>query len=200
MARGGWYVEKRLTGVLSTYFECGEVYDCRICRISQNVRSSALVNSARWAIWLKARTGDTVSKIKLCGLPCASDFLFGRDLETVLDRTANRKPSPSKRKLPPKKNLRAVPQSQRGRDQKNRWSSQRGTRRGGVLFRPPDQPAKSKWQSLPSGRKVLSSHSRREQPQVLSSSRTVTAWNSLRPLQADITSPIFQKTKGKLLQ
>ncbi|XP_040189524.1 lamina-associated polypeptide 2-like [Rana temporaria] len=67
--------------------------------IKMAARSSALVNSARRAVWLKTWSGDTASKIKLCGIPFSGDFLFGPDLETVLDRTADKKKAfPAKKK------------------------------------------------------------------------------------------------------
>lgn len=63
--------------------------------VKMAARSSALVNSARRAIWLKTWTGDTASKVKLCGLPFSDDLLFGTDLETVLNRTASNDEPPS---------------------------------------------------------------------------------------------------------
>ena len=115
--------------------------------IKMSARSAALVNSARRAVWLKTWTGDSASKVKLCGLPFAGDLLFGPELEAILDRTADKKKAfPSKKKSPPKKRFRSVQQTNRGReqDQRSRWTSHKGKGKGGVLFRPPDQANKSK--------------------------------------------------------
>ncbi|XP_077319390.1 uncharacterized protein LOC143941218 isoform X2 [Lithobates pipiens] len=110
-------------------------------------RSSALVNSARRAVWLKTWSGDTASKVKLCGLPFSGDLLFGPDLESVLDRTADKKKAfPVKKKQIAKKNFRAFQQShKKDQEHKSRWGSQKGKGRGGVLFRsPPEQSPKNK--------------------------------------------------------
>lgn len=116
--------------------------------VKMSVSSSALVNSARRAIWLKTWTGDTASKIKLCGLPFSGELLFGPNLESVLDRTADKKKAfPPKKKQPLKNNFRAVqqPHKNRDQDQKNHWVSQRGKEREGVFFRTPsNQPHKNK--------------------------------------------------------
>lgn len=137
--------------------------------VKMSATFSALENSARRGIWLKTWTEDTASKIKWRGLPFSGDLLFGPDLETVLDRTADKmKAFPSKKK-PPKKNVLAVqqPHKSRDQDQKSFWSSQRGKGRSGFLFRPPDQPPKNKWQSHPSGGEgyLLFTHNGKKQPQ-----------------------------------
>lgn len=51
-------------------------------------RTTALLNSARRALWLKSWGGDAPSKNRLCGIPFTGDLLFGPELETVLYRTA----------------------------------------------------------------------------------------------------------------
>lgn len=114
--------------------------------IRMSARSSALVNSARRALWLKTWSGDSASKVKLCGIPFSGDLMFGPELETVLDRTADKKKAfPQKKKtVQQRKNFRPFRQTDKEKDhtQKRPWSSQRGRGRGGVLFRTPEQTPK----------------------------------------------------------
>ena len=115
--------------------------------IKMAARSAALVNSVRRAVWLKTWSGDTPSKVKLCGLPFSGDLLFGQDLEKVLDRTADKKKAfPPKKGQNLKKNFRPFQQSHKNKEEnKKRWGSQRGRGRGGILFKSPsEQTNKSK--------------------------------------------------------
>lgn len=115
--------------------------------VRMSARSAALSNSARRALWLKTWQGDTASKVKLCGIPLTGDLLFGPGLEAVLDRTADRKkafpfkrkPAETKRKSRPWKKL-DPPKS----DQQKKGWGQKGKGRGGAIFRPPEQPKKTK--------------------------------------------------------
>lgn len=61
--------------------------------------TSALVNSARCAIWLKSCLGDITSKNKLRGIPFKGKLLFGSTLETVLTPSAEKS-----KKFPEKRN------------------------------------------------------------------------------------------------
>ena len=113
-----------------------------------SARSAALANSARRALWLKTWPGDAASKNKLCGIPFSGDLLFGPELDSILDRTADKKRSfPVKRKRqPPRRFFR----QQRGQDKNNKpqgdrrgWAAQKGKEKKGILFNPPAQPQKS---------------------------------------------------------
>lgn len=67
-------------------------------------RSSALANSARRALWLKAWSGDAASKSRLCSLPIHGDLLFGHKFDLVLEYTADKKKlSPEVAKKPASK-------------------------------------------------------------------------------------------------
>ncbi|XP_073532658.1 uncharacterized protein [Phyllobates terribilis] len=54
-------------------------------------RSANLSNAARRALWLKSWPGDVQSKSKLCSIPCEGDFLFGKGLDDILDKAADKK-------------------------------------------------------------------------------------------------------------
>lgn len=116
--------------------------------IRMSARSAALTNSARRALWLKTWPGDAASKNRLCGIPFAGDLLFGSELESILDRTADKKRSfPVKKKQVQTRKRFFRPQKgqQEGKTQGKRksWSSQKPKGRGGVLFNPPAASAKS---------------------------------------------------------
>lgn len=49
------------------------------------------MNSARRSLWLKTWSGDSASKLRLCGLPLTGDHLFGPGLQEALERTADKK-------------------------------------------------------------------------------------------------------------
>lgn len=74
----------------------GYVADCSEESIRISAKTSTLVNSARRALWLKTWSGNSASKVKLCGLLFNGDLLFGPDLETILDRTADKKKAKKK--------------------------------------------------------------------------------------------------------
>lgn len=59
--------------------------------VRMSARTSALVNSARRSLWLKTWSGDSASKLRLCGLPLTGDHLFGPGLQEALERTADKK-------------------------------------------------------------------------------------------------------------
>lgn len=63
-------------------------------------RSSALVISARRALWVKTCSGDSASKVKLCELPFEGDLVFGPSLDAFLARTVDKnKAFPAKNKV-----------------------------------------------------------------------------------------------------
>ena len=127
----------------------GYIADASAESVKLSARSSALINSTRRALWVKTWQGDTASKLKLCGLPFEGDLVFGTGLDTVLDRTADRKKALPLKKVDsgPKKKFRPFFQAkgpkeaQRGQGGRP-WRSQRGCGKPGVLFRSPSQPAK----------------------------------------------------------
>ncbi|XP_069820995.1 lamina-associated polypeptide 2-like [Dendropsophus ebraccatus] len=56
-----------------------------------SARSAASSNSARRAIWLKNWSGDAVAKAKICSFPCEGEFLFGSELDKLLEKAGDRK-------------------------------------------------------------------------------------------------------------
>ena len=125
----------------------GYMADASAESIRMSARSSALINSARRALWVKTWSGDAASKVKLCGLPFEGDLVFGSGLEAVLDRTADRKKAfPLKKVVPQtKKNFRSFFQSQNSKETQRggkSWRPPRGRGKPGVLFHSPSQPSK----------------------------------------------------------
>ena len=125
--------------------------------IKFSARSAALANSARRALWLKTWPGDAASKSKLCGIPFSGDLLFDPELESILDRTADKKKAfPVKAKNPPPKRFfRAHKQQNKGKGPQGKrgWSAQKGKGKG-VLFNPPAQTNKPQGLSPKGRRKV----------------------------------------------
>lgn len=126
----------------------GYIADASAESIRMSARSTALINSARRALWVKTWTGDTASKTKLCGLPFEGDLVFGPGLEAILDRTADKKKAfPIKKKVLPQgnRNFRAFRKTPDTKEAgyKRPWKSQRGRGKSGVLFRPPTTSPKT---------------------------------------------------------
>lgn len=67
------------------------VGDASVKGVRCSARTSALANSACRALWLKSWQGDVHSKLRLCAIPFSGNLMFGQELETVLDRTMDRK-------------------------------------------------------------------------------------------------------------
>ena len=125
----------------------GYMADASAESVKMSARSSALIISARRALWVKTWSGDAASKVKLCGLPFEGDLVFGSGLEAVLDRTADRKKAfPLKKVIPQtRKNFRSFFQAQNSKETPRggkSWRPQRGRGKPGVLFQTPNQPAK----------------------------------------------------------
>ncbi|XP_073441685.1 uncharacterized protein [Dendrobates tinctorius] len=57
-------------------------------------RAAGLSNAARRALWLKGCPGDLQSKAKLCSLPCDGQFLFGKNLDEILEKAGDKKGFP----------------------------------------------------------------------------------------------------------
>ncbi|XP_068108314.1 uncharacterized protein [Hyperolius riggenbachi] len=118
---------------------------------SENVRASAkaaaLVNSSRRAVWLNAWEGDSASKHNLCSMEFQGELLFGKDLDSVLERSSDRnKKFPDRRKKIPKKpfvNKRSQSRAEattRGGFQSKRWTYNASRGRGSFLFNRPQNP------------------------------------------------------------
>lgn len=123
------------------------VSDASAESIRMTAKAAALANSVRRALWLKTWQGDTASKNKLCGVPFLGDLLFGPDLDSVLDRTADKKKSfPVKKKKQPVKRFfrpQRAQEQNKSQEKKKSWSGQRGKGRGNVLFHPPASASKT---------------------------------------------------------
>ncbi|XP_044137195.1 uncharacterized protein LOC122928435 isoform X2 [Bufo gargarizans] len=66
--------------------------DASVEAVRLAARSASTSNSARRALWLKNwRGGDMASKQRLCGIPCQGQFLFGPELDALLEKAADRK-------------------------------------------------------------------------------------------------------------
>lgn len=77
------------------------VADASAGSLRLSARATGAINAARRALWLKTWSGDSASKLKLCGLPFKGGFLFDPELDLVLDRSADKKGfSPPKKKIP----------------------------------------------------------------------------------------------------
>ncbi|XP_071989492.1 uncharacterized protein [Engystomops pustulosus] len=71
-------------------------------------KEGALTNATRRALWLKQWGGDIRSKSKLCSIPFSGDFVFGTELDAILERASDKKGDFQRTKLLPK-NLPFVP-------------------------------------------------------------------------------------------
>lgn len=124
----------------------GYVADASAESIRLSARTSALVNCARRALWLKSWSGDVASKLRLCSIPVDGDLLFGPELEATLERTADKKKSfPETRRNQPARRFFRGQKSQEGDPKpKKHWQGAKGRGRGGVLFNPPKQTPSNK--------------------------------------------------------
>lgn len=113
------------------------------------VKSMAMQNSARRAVWLKTwKDGDSSSRSNICAIPFKGDHVFGPELEKILEHTADKKKGfPVKKKtgfVPNKTFFRKSGENRPYRAQggKNKWTSRK--RQGSnSLFTPAKTPAKS---------------------------------------------------------
>lgn len=106
-----------------------------------------MTNSARWALGLESWNGDATSKLRLCGLPISGDHLFGPELDSILELTADKKKSVPdvKKKSASKQFFRGVQKG--GVSPRARKSCDRARRVGGkgmsflTLLQPPTIPS-----------------------------------------------------------
>lgn len=71
------------------FWTVGFLADSSAEAVTMAARTSALINSARRSLWLKTWSGDSTSKLRLCGLILSVDHLFGPGLQEALGRTAD---------------------------------------------------------------------------------------------------------------
>lgn len=64
--------------------------DAAVGTVHTTVKSTALLNSARRALWVKTWDGDHTSKTQLYGLPFEGFLLFGTGLDQALSRSTEK--------------------------------------------------------------------------------------------------------------
>ncbi|KAG8566014.1 hypothetical protein GDO81_013062 [Engystomops pustulosus] len=103
-----------------------------------SAKESALSNSVRRAIWLRQWSGDCRSKAKLCSLPFQGEYVFGAELDAILERAADRKKGfPETRTGQRKQSFRDPKEKKfpyRGKGKQGRWSYSKGGRGRGFLL------------------------------------------------------------------
>lgn len=62
-----------------------------------DARAAVLSNLSRWVLWLKSWSGDTASKNKLCALTFHGQFIFGPDLDKILEKNDQKKGFPEEK-------------------------------------------------------------------------------------------------------
>ncbi|XP_068127180.1 lamina-associated polypeptide 2-like [Hyperolius riggenbachi] len=113
-------------------------------------KTAALINSARRAVWLNTWQGDVTSKQKLCGMAFQGDLLFGRDLDSVLERSSNRarkfpdKNKSGKRSFQSRKPFLRQDQPNRGQRQNKKWTYNAGRGRPFLFNKPQPAPSTAK--------------------------------------------------------
>lgn len=68
--------------------EAGYIADASVEAVKCSAHTLALINSACRSLWL-IWSGDVSSQLKLCALPFSGALMFGPELETVLDCSAD---------------------------------------------------------------------------------------------------------------
>ncbi|XP_071967883.1 uncharacterized protein [Engystomops pustulosus] len=103
-----------------------------------SAKEGALSNSARRTLWLRQWTGDFRSKSKLCGLPFQGEYLFGQELDTILEKAADRKKGfPEAKTTQKKQPFRDQKEKRfpyRGKGKQGKWSYPKGGRGRGFLL------------------------------------------------------------------
>ncbi|XP_071973234.1 lamina-associated polypeptide 2, isoforms alpha/zeta-like [Engystomops pustulosus] len=109
-----------------------------------SAKEAALTNSVRRSLWLKQWGGDTKSKSMLCGIPFQGEFLFGSELDSILENAADRKKGFPINRIPPKKpsfpfpfrSSREEKPPFRGKGKTGRWSYTKGGAGRGFFSNP----------------------------------------------------------------
>lgn len=106
--------------------------------VKLSARTSVLSNSVRRVLWLKSWSGDLASKNKLCSLPFYGQFIFGPDLDKILERASDKKKGFPEERSRYKNNLFRTRQGnqERGKGKTGRWSYAKGGRGRNFLFNP----------------------------------------------------------------
>ncbi|XP_071989582.1 uncharacterized protein [Engystomops pustulosus] len=92
-------------------------------------KEGALTNSTRRALWLKQWNGDICSKAKLCSLPFSGEFVFGPELDAILERASDKKkgfPERSTPKKQPFRDFKSQKDSYKDKGKRGRWSYPKG--------------------------------------------------------------------------
>ncbi|XP_077336773.1 lamina-associated polypeptide 2, isoforms alpha/zeta-like isoform X2 [Lithobates pipiens] len=109
-------------------------------------KSAALSVAARRSVWMKTWGGDTASKTRLCSVPFTGDLVFGPELDSALERTADKKKTfPAKKKNFQRKIFRPFKEPSKPEKSsipKKHWSGHKGKGKGGILFSRPNQDPK----------------------------------------------------------
>ncbi|XP_072002898.1 uncharacterized protein [Engystomops pustulosus] len=110
-------------------------------------KEGALTNSTRRALWLKQWNGDIRSKAKLCSLPFSGEFVFGPELDAILERASDKKKGFPERSIPKKQPFRDFKKdSYKDKGKRGRWSYPKGGKGRGFLFSTPTDPNRNKKQ------------------------------------------------------
>ncbi|KAG8535942.1 hypothetical protein GDO81_027426 [Engystomops pustulosus] len=93
---------------------------------------AALTNSVRRSLWVKQWGGDVKSKTMLCGIPFQGEFVFGSELDSILEKAADRKKGfPVNKPSPKRPSFSFRPSREnktqyRGKGKTGRWSYAKG--------------------------------------------------------------------------
>lgn len=108
------------------------ISDASTDSVKFTAKTAVLSVAARRSVWMKTWGGDTASKTHgvLCSVPFTGDFVFGPELDTALERTADKKKTfPTK-----KKNVfvsqRNPPSQRRSSNPKNTGQGKKGKEKG----------------------------------------------------------------------
>ncbi|XP_040266410.1 lamina-associated polypeptide 2, isoforms alpha/zeta-like isoform X2 [Bufo bufo] len=108
--------------------------------VKLSARTAVLSNTARRALWLKAWSGDITSKNKLIALPFHGQYVFGEDLDKILDNATNKKrgfpEERYKQKRQPFRDRFFQPENKKDKGKTGRWSYAKGGRGRSFLFNP----------------------------------------------------------------
>lgn len=117
----------------------GYIADASTESVQMSARTSAMAVLARRAFRLKFWSGDATYKSRLCSLPVQGDLLFGPELDSVLERTSDKKKMFLEVKKAHSGQRFFHGHEDRGQAQgtKLQWQAPKGRGKGSVLFHPP---------------------------------------------------------------
>ncbi|XP_071973635.1 uncharacterized protein [Engystomops pustulosus] len=103
-----------------------------------SAKEGALSNATRRTLWLRQWSGDFRSKSKLCGIPFQGEYVFGPDLDAILEKAADkRKGFPETKSFPKKQPFREPRERKfpyKGKGKQGRWSYPKGGKGRGFLL------------------------------------------------------------------